>query len=334
MERPPPQNPLTPALIFQSPNPPPPSPPPPSVSSVFNFTFGNSSYSVYNGSRTFGQAEMFCNTNGGSLLSVLSAEENAAVGQSLKNINVYGIIGNGGGGTVTLWMGLRINQTSKRYWTDGNDLTYLPPLFNGGIDVFADGGCYSLRCAPGSDCIWSLAVPPTLGCVNVTRDGFICKIDNNRYKGVYYLTRAGQPLGTVYALVRPPSPVSWRQADDNCKTMNGRLVSINTADEYWLLINSTSNLVLRNQFPPSDLDNFGNVRAWIGLQFITSLENSFWVDGTRADRGYNPQGIVLTHYYACYAIYCRIGFCDWQSTWCGDLLPAYICELRNEWSRR
>lgn len=47
-------------------------------------------------------------------------------------------------------------------------------------------------------------------------------------------------------LVRPPVPVAWAQADTACTSINGRLVSINDADEYLLLYSTLVNVTMSN----------------------------------------------------------------------------------------
>ncbi|GIL64763.1 hypothetical protein Vafri_18645 [Volvox africanus] len=329
----PPLPPAPPAPLLGPPPPPPPPPPTPprpvaATQALLTFAIGNISYAVYNSRRTFAQAESFCNSRGGNLLSLLTVDEQAAVAQTLAASNVYSAFGSI---VINVWMGLRIQIANNRFWTDGNRLSYLPSLFMGGIDSYTDGGCYSLSCSLSSGgCVWNLATPLESSCTAITRDGFICKTDGNRVKAIFSAPSGGL-LDNVYVLIRPPIPTPWFQADQNCQNINGRLVTINDVNEYRLMINTVFNATISGAFSSTDLDSFGNVRVWIGLFYTSSLDTSFWTDGTRADQGFNPDAILTSYTYSCYAIWCRIGFCAWQPQWCGGGLPAYICEIRNNW---
>lgn len=83
-----------------------------------------------------------------------------------------------------------------------------------------------------------------------------------------------------------------------------------------------------SQFSPGELDSIGNLRLWIGLYFQTSLSDSFWQDGTRADENPLAFKVSLQLPQTCYAMHCRTGYCDWQPIWCGTSLPGFICEVR------
>ncbi|KAG2440239.1 hypothetical protein HXX76_004351 [Chlamydomonas incerta] len=314
------------------PDPPPPSPPPPnppiaSTSSFGKFVMGNYTYEFLQKALKFPDAEAHCNSRGGNLVSLTTFEESSAIIAKVAELGLYGrMMDPGSTASLDLWIGLRTNLTANAFWTDGNGLTYLPSLFLGGIDTYADGTCYTLSCRADNNCKWSAVLPPAEGCVNITRNNFICKYDTSLIK----LTWQDTGFNSSYALFKPAFPgQTYFFANFMCTKINGRLVTPNSDAEYRMILNKVFEVYSANTtFTPGELDNIGNLRLWIGLFFQTSLADSFWQDGTRADQNPLAYKVSLQLPQTCYAIHCRSNFCDWLPIWCGTYLPGFLCEVR------
>ncbi|PNW84726.1 hypothetical protein CHLRE_03g156200v5 [Chlamydomonas reinhardtii] len=355
----PPAPPPSPPYI--SPQPPPPPPPPPrpprpiaSTGSFAQFTMGNYTYEFLQKRLNFpdatiknkktkikrsaftiararalghSKAEAHCNSRGGNLVSLTSFEENSAVIAKIAELGLYNkMMDPGSTANLDLWIGLRTNLIANTFWTDGSGLTYLPSLFLGGIDTYQDGLCYTMSCRADNSCKWSAVLPPAEGCVNVTRGNFICKYDTSLVK----LTWQDSAFNSSYALFKPAPPGQpYFYSNYLCTKINGRLVTPNNEAEFRMLVNKVYDVYTTNTtFSPGELDSIGNLRLWIGLYFQTSLSDSFWQDGTRADENPLAFKVSLQLPQTCYAMHCRTGYCDWQPIWCGTSLPGFICEVR------
>ncbi|KAG2455000.1 hypothetical protein HYH02_000825 [Chlamydomonas schloesseri] len=329
----PPPSPPTPppALAVQPPPPPPPPPRPPrpiaGTSSFAKFVLGNSTYEILQKRLTFPAAEAHCNSRGGNLASLTSFEDSTAVISKIAELGLYSkMMDPGSTSTLDLWIGLRNNLTAQTYWTDGSKLDYLPSLFLGGVDLFVDGACYTIRCRPDNSCFWSAVLPLSDSCVNATRPNFICKYD--AALGIQ-LTWQDMTFNSSYHIVKPAAPgQQFFYANYLCTKINGRLFTPNTEAENRMMVDRVYAVFTANTtFTPNQTDQIGNLRLWVGLYIQTSLADSFWMDGTRANENPLAYKVAVGLSQTCYAFHVRSNYCDWQPIWCGTYLPGFICEV-------
>ncbi|KAK4312213.1 hypothetical protein Pmani_016336 [Petrolisthes manimaculis] len=193
---------------------------------------GTRCYKVMKQLLTWGAAEQFCDSFGGHLVSIASANEETII-RGLTGMDDLG-------GFNRLWVGLKEGSTSGYEWTDGTANAYLnwdagEPESHGGVEscISADRSSLKLSnaycdahlpfvCEGGEGTLVTTVAPPTTPSVTPK-----CSDDTTWF---LYNDYCYKFISESEELIQ-----SWWDSRRMCKEIGGELASIHTTEEnYWM----------------------------------------------------------------------------------------------------